>query len=538
MPFHDPLAMRVRRNFNRTPHLTTLRRVIDGQASAARRSAALPALLLAGAVSPAFPAESAADSADATRTGLSLLSPSDTGLRSDVAWLVDRGVLSLPLGTWPIASATLRAAWAGVDPRKLDSADADALARVQRAVLRSTDTARFALGVNSARHPSLVGGDTAKGENDGALSFYAGGAEWGGQLTLGFTGDSLTPGGQQGNVDGSYVAALLSNTVISAGVTDRWWGPAQFMSPIMSNAARPIAGAIVRRAEDKAPETDWLHWIGQWGYEISAGRLSQYEPSGTRTIGLRLYTRPWPNVEFGVSRSILWAGEGRPQGPRALLDALLGRSNVDPSQIGTDPSDEISGFDLRVSAPNAWGGSWVGYVHLVGEDEAGALPTKLFGTVGLQAKAVFSGQRFEATFEATDTMDKRLFGLRDSAGPAYQHSSYIDGYYQHKLPIGAAIGGGGELYTLGLAWTPVDHPDQLRVFGTVFGGNVSKDVPQPINAIYGVPGSLRGLSLGVNGESTGGVKWQVGVSVQRYAGSDRPTTGLQASVDVPIFTGR
>jgi len=499
--------------------------------------AALPAWLFVAALSPAWGADPVNDVSPGSRASLSLLAPADRGLRSDLAWLVDRGVLSLPLGTWPIPSSTLRAAWANVDLRTLDAADADALARAQRAVRRSTDPVRLAVGVNSARHPALDGSDAAQGSASGSLSFYAGAKEWGGQLMFGATARSLTPGGQQGNLDGSYLAALLPGTVVAIGVTDRWWGPGQFTSPIVSTAARPIAGLIVRRSEDNAPETQWLQWIGQWGYEVSAGRLAHYDPNGTRTIGLRFYTRPWPNVEIGVSRSILWAGEGRPHDWVALRDALRGHSNVDdPTTQSDDPSNEIAGLDLRVAAADPWGGSWVGYLHLVGEDEAGSLPTKGFGTVGLQGKAVFGRQRVEATFEATDTVLGRLFGLgsNSSRAPAYIHGVYVDGYYQGRLPIGANIGGGGYVYALGMGWTPLDNPDQLRVHGAIFRGEASQTGPQTINAAFGTPGPLSGFSLALEGESLAGVKWKLGVSMQRYPGGDRPQTGLQAGIDVPL----
>lgn len=484
-------------------------------------------------------ARAAVADAGADEAGLSLLAPSDRGLRSDLAWLVDRGVLELPLGTWPLPSSTLRAAWAGVDPARLDAADADALSRVQRAVLRSTDTARLTLQANSARHPSLDGGRSARGIAAGALSFYAGNADFGGQLSLAAVGDSLTPGGPQGSLDGSYVVARLGGAVVAAGAVDRWWGPGILTSPILSTAATPIAGVIVRRAEDSAPQSEWLRWIGRWGYELSAGRLAHYDPQGTRTIGLRFYTKPWPNVEIGLARSILWAGAGRPHDWVAFRDALFGRSNVDdPSQKNEDPSDEIAGADLRISAADAWGGTWVGSVHLVGEDEAGGWPSKLFGTIGLQRKAVVHGQRLEWTFEATDTMPSHLFGLRSAdPPPAYQHSVYQQGYYQGRLPIGAAIGGGGDLYTMGLAWTRIDDPMQLRVEGRLFWGRMSWMGDQPINAAYGVTGTLRGLMLAVDGETAAGIKWQVGLSVQHYPEGARPVAGLQAGVDIPI-TGR
>lgn len=468
--------------------------------------------------------------------GLSLLAPSDRGLRSDLAWLVDRGVLRLPLGTWPLPSSTLRAAWAGIDPARLVAADTDALARVRRAVARSTTTARLTLRANSARHPSLDGGNSARGIASGALSFYGGNANVGGQLSLVAVGDSLTPSGPQGSLDGSYVVARFDNTVVAAGAVDRWWGPGSFTSPILSTAATPIAGVIVRREEDSAPRTEWLRWIGRWGYELSAGRLAHYEPKGTRTIGLRLYTKPWPNVEIGISRSILWAGAGRPHDWVAFRDALLGRSNVDdPSQKNGDPSDEIAGADLRISASDAWGGTWVGSLHLAGEDEAGSWPSKLFGTIGLQRKAVVDGKRLEWTFEATDTMPRHLFGLRSSTPPpAYQHSVYRQGYYQGRLPIGAAIGGGGDLFTMGLSWTRIDDPMQLRVNGALFWGRMSWMGDQPINAAYGVTGELIGLMLGIDGETPAGLKWQLGLSVQNYPDGGRPVAGVIVGVELPI----
>lgn len=498
-------------------------------------------LALAAVALPAVAADPAQPATPTEPISLSLLAPTDRGLRADLAWLVDRGVLSLPLGTWPMASSTLQAAWLAADLRHLNAADADALARVQRAVRRSTDSVRLGVRVNSARHPALDASSAARGSASAELAFYAGSAQWGGQLTLGSSAESLTPDGQQANLDGSYLAVLLPGAVVSGGVTDRWWGPGQFTSPILSNAARPIASVIVRRAEDTAPETAWLRWVGQWGYELSAGRLAHYTPDGTRTIGLRLYTRPWANVELGISRSILWAGQGRPHNWVALRDALLGNSNInDPTTDGDDPSDEISGFDLRVSAADPWGGAWVGYLHFLGEDEAGGLPSKSFGTLGVQAKTALAGQRWEATFEATDTVLSRMFGhgVQTTKSSAYTHGTYTSGYYQGRLPIGANIGGAGYLYTLGLGWTPIDNPDLLRVYGTVFRGHMSETGPQTINAAFGTEAPLTGGSLAIEGETAAGVRWQLGLSVQRYRGGDRPVTGLQAGIELPLYTGR
>ncbi|CAN7570424.1 capsule assembly Wzi family protein [Rhizobacter sp. LjRoot28] len=471
---------------------------------------------------------------------LVLLAPGDRGLRSDLAWLVDRRVLDLPLSTWPLPSPLLRAALSRVDASRLAAVDSDALARVQRALDRSASPARLTGRLNTGAHPSLDGSDAAKGSAAARLGAYAGGPDWGGQFTVAATADRLWAGdGGPVNLDGSYLALGTRWAVVSAGVSDRWWGPGQYASPILSNAARPIASVIVRRAEDTAPSTPLLSWVGAWGYELSAGRLSGYDPAGTRTIGMRFYTRPWPNVELGFSRSILWGGHGRPRDTGALWRALRGDSNIDdPARRGEDPSDEVAGFDLRVSGQWPDDSTWAAYLHIVGEDEAGGLPAKRFGTVGLQARTLVGNQRVEAVVEATDTVTSRLFGLSSgpSTGPAAIHGTYVDGYYQGGLPIGAHIGGGGDLLSFGFGWIPIDHPAALRINTTVFHGDVNGSGPQPINAAFSEPGSLSGFTFMVEGEALQRRStWQVGLSAQRYAGSSRPTFGLLAGFSVPLF---
>ena len=90
------------------------------------------------------------------------------------------------------------------------------------------------------------------------------------------------------------------------------------------------------------------------------------------------------------------------------------------------------------------------------------------------------------------------------------------------------------LFALGLAWTRIDDPRQLRVNAVAFGGRMSTMGSQPRNAVYGVPGKLAGLALGVDGEARSGLKWQFGVSVQHYPAGGRPAVGLLAGIELPI----
>ncbi|MBA3598359.1 MAG: hypothetical protein H0W40_13440 [Methylibium sp.] len=482
-------------------------------------------------------AVSADESSKAAGVATALLSPDDTGLREDLAWLIDRRVLSLPLSTWPLPAALLAPALAAAGERSWPAVDADALGRVERALARQTAPVSAGLDVNSARHPALDGNPAAAGAADATLSVRTHGERWSARLQMNVHAHSLSSSGQQGSLSGSYVAVALRSTLLSFGAVDRWWGPGRYTSPILSNAARPFPALTLRRARDDAPQPNWLRWIGPWGYEFSVGQLRHYEPARTRTLGLRLYTRPLPGLEVGLSRHIEWGGRGLPDGLQALRDALLGNSNIDDPERREreDPSNELAGFDLRLSHVDSGDRAWVGHVQLIGEDEANKLPSRFITTAGLQLKHPWRSGRLEWSVEGTDTVRRRLLGLLDGGRrqAAYTHGAYTDGYYHQGLPIGAHFGGGGRIFTGGLSWVPDCRQTCRRYRMTAFTGKVSERELQPINASFGETGDVHGLSARMESQARG-FDWYLGLSVQRYRAGPRPDAGLQFGIELPL----
>lgn len=466
-----------------------------------------------------------------------VLLPPDPGLREDLAWLVDRRVLSLPLTVWPLPAATLQRELAAAQSRDdWPAVDADALARVERAVARHTAPAIAGLRVNSARHPALDGDQAARGAADAALGLRTHGERWSVRLQVNAHGHSLSRSGQQASLDGSYAALALRSTVLSFGAVDRWWGPGRYTSPILSNAAPPFPALTLRRVSDDAPEPGWLQWIGPWGYEFSFGRLQHYEPARARTLGLRFYARPLAGLEMGLSRHIQWSGQGRPDGFSALRDALVGNSNIADPQLraSEDPSNELAGFDLRLSHVDEDGRAWVGHAQLIGEDEAHHLPSRFIMTAGLQLKHPWQGGRLEWSAEGTDTMNRRLLvrGV-DELQPAYTSAAYTDGYYHQGLPIGAHIGGGGRIYTAGLLWVPQCMSPCRRYRLSAFDARVSEAGREAVNASFGVPGDVHGLAVRMESQAAG-VDWYLGLSLQRYRAGPRPDAGVQFGFEVPL----
>jgi Capsule assembly protein Wzi len=303
------------------------------------------------------------------------------------------------------------------------------------------------------------------------------------------------------SADGSFAAAELGPVVASVSAVDRWWGPSLAASPVLGNAATPVPTLMLRRASEAAPEWEPMTWLGPWSWELSFGLPPDADPSGTNVFGFRLAARPAQGLELGLSRYLYWGGDGRPSGFGSLLRAIFGRSNIDdPTVQGPDPSNELAGFDLRysVALPQA---TLVGWAHLIGEDEAGALPSKYFGTFGLQFGHMAGAQRLQWSVEGTDTRLRSFFGLRDSDGAAYSHGAFASGHYNRGLAVGAPMGGGGQQAAVTLDWIPIEDPNALRGQVRLWTAQLARDGSQAINVANLVPGNQRGALVQAAGRA-------------------------------------
>ncbi len=474
----------------------------------------------------------------ANATDARVLDAADAALAADVAWLVDRRVLALPVGTWPLPVAMLRRAMDMRTEGEAHPADIAALSRLRAALARLDAPAMAALRVNSARHPALDGADTPRSRADLRLTLQPTLEPIAVRLRVGADTDPLWRLRSRLSLGGSYVAAAAGNALVSLGLLDRHWGPGVMTSPLLSDAAPPMPALIVRRLEERPPALPVLRHLGPWGYELSAAQLQDYRPRNANLLGMRLYSRPAPWIEFGVTRHIFWGGRGRPRTAKSLVNALLGRSNIDdPAARGTDPSNELAGFDLRLSRRIGERGVATAYAHLVGEDEAGHLPSHWLGLVGAQFKHALDDHRLEWTLEATDTETGRLFGAGDARGPAYRHNVYRDGYYHLGLPLGMHIGGGGRSISLGVAWVAPTGDALDRVSLVATAARVSEGGPDALNRAFGTPGRLAAASLRAHG-ALGAARWSLGLSLQRQAAGARAGAGIVGGIEWPLgWTG-
>lgn len=264
--------------------------------------------------------------------------------------------------------------------------------------------------------------------------------------------------GQEGrdprlSLEGSAIAYELGDVAAHsefyASVQRRHWGPGWAGSLILDGAAPAIAALGWRRAGVQANDSPWLSWMGPWGADIFVGRLQGHrEPPRPAIIGMRAQLSPTRRLDIGLSRTMQWGGRGRDESARSLLNALLGNDNVGFSGITAEnePGNQLAGVDLRWLLDPASQTSV--YTQVIGEDEAGHLPSRNMVLLGVDARVPTDAGALRFFAEFADLLAGRV---SDDPRPfaAYRHSVYAQGYTQQGFSLGHAVGGDTRLATAG-----------------------------------------------------------------------------------------
>ena len=380
-------------------------------------------------------------------------------LRTDLNWLNQQGVIQISTSTWPLSGEEIQRA---LSTAKIENTAQQKVINSVMANLEAENTS-IKLALFAETDPQNIPqkfADEQKSQYQAALELNAGGAQWDARLRVNAEKDPIIDNGHDVNVEGSYLAGKLWNQWLIAGQIPTYWGPGHEGSLIRGDASRPVYGFTMQRAEQRAFETKWLSWIGPWQYQAFAGQLDDYEAvPDTNILGLRLTAQPLPYLELGASRTFQIDGQGQPDSLKAYWNAFIGKDNAcdDNGCTGEgNASNQIAGFDARLNLQQWFKVPLSLYGQFVGEDEAGLLPSKKMYLAGVDYSSQFKNMPFQIYTEWADT---RTNG--EVQGISYNHHIYTDGYYQHGFPLGHAMGGDGQMYSLG-GDIRFDHMNRLK----------------------------------------------------------------------------
>lgn len=236
-------------------------------------------------------------------------------------------------------------------------------------------------------------------------------------------------------------AVSMGPLELSAGRQSLWWGQGHHGSLLLTNNAKPLD--MVRLTNPAPVLLPWfLSRLGPFRFDVFVSRLEDERVVPEPWFGgLRLNFKPFPWLELGGARTVMFGGEGRPDVGLDDFLTIIGGENLVGDE---DTSNSIAALDLRIRL-SALGGAEL-YGEFGGEDEyelAGFIPfvSNKAWLAGLYLPVVEPARRLSLRLEyaALDHVDR-------NSPVWYRHGIYQSGYtYKGKI-LGHHVGGGGVDY--------------------------------------------------------------------------------------------
>jgi hypothetical protein len=126
---------------------------------------------------------------------------------------------------------------------------------------------------------------------------------------------------------------------------------------------------------------------------------------------------------------------------------LIGRDNQDNPAENDEPGNQMAGYDMRLRSP--WRALPMAfYTQWIGEDEAGGLPSKFMGQLGLEGwgATALGSLRVHAEYADTACTFTRQ---EPDFNCGYRNSLYPQGYTYRRRLIGHSIDNDSRMYSLG-----------------------------------------------------------------------------------------
>lgn len=413
------------------------------------------------------------------------LNPGDIQARQDVELLSDTGVIDIPITTWPLPWGSIAAQLATLNPDALSPAQQLAYNRLLtgiEAVQAGGDELGYEVAAAPGRAPLNWFGNTTRGKEQAAISYsgYYGLAAF----RLNLIGVYGSSDHQRGRFDGSYVSFALGNWILTAGQVEQWWGPAWSGSLILGTNARPAPGVIFSRNVATPFNVPVLKLLGPWTLTVFAQRLEndRYVPHPF-LLGARLAFRPLAGVEFGLSRTAEFGGEGRQQGWYCIWQTFIGRTNRNLNNLSSDCSNQLAAFDTRFHIPHT---DMDFYSQWNAEDSGGGYPSKWSDLFGLSyyGPVGSDGGNYRTFLEyANTTTDSYKGGV-----PNFEYENlpvYHSGYRYRGVSLGYPTDNDSELWTAGVTLQGADDGGLtfLLQHGTLNRDNTNVNEPWGGNKI-------------------------------------------------------
>ena len=379
----------------------------------------------------------------------------DSNLRRDVELLKTYNIIQGPINTWPMS-------WRKITNNINMGEEQTYPAHIMRAIdrVRSKVPQKGFQGSATLRYtnePSLLHsfGDTARSDADMTVSAGLTEEAIDVNVTVNYR-DNVNFDNSNINFDNSYIATNLGNWSLYAGAIDRWWGPGQDNTLLLSSNARPMISAGLRRIDPKPFKTKWLNWMGPWTWDVFVANMGKDRHiSDALMAGMRLGFEPINNFEIGLSRTMQLCGQGRPCDLNTWTKATISIGNLDNTGTVNEPGNQLASIDLAYSL-NVGDKSIRLYAEGAAEDQHIVLPFQFSRLIGatLYSPVRENGDTISFNIELSDSggVERWLYGKR-YLGTMYNHSIYRTGHRFDRRTLGHSLDSGSKMAMLAATYT-------------------------------------------------------------------------------------
>ena len=268
--------------------------------------------------------------------------------------------------------------------------------------------------------------------------------------------------GPASNVSGfrlldAYASVTFKNNQLSFGKQSLWWGPGNGGAALFSDNSAPITMLRYDRVSPfKLP--GFLGVLGPMRLQFFVGQLEGHQfvnipisPTsedthvvGTSGVSLdpqpyihggKMTLKPTPNLEFSVSRTVIFGGPGFPVTFGSFWRSLVSTSGANVGRIAHDPGDRRIAFDVSYRIPMLR--DWLTfYCDSFTDDEAFPLayPTHSAWQPGIYLPKLPYLHKLDFRAEGAIT-PTRLY-----PGYFYENVHYLDGYTNHRQLMAGWVG--------------------------------------------------------------------------------------------------
>ncbi len=239
----------------------------------------------------------------------------------------------------------------------------------------------------------------------------------------------------------AYVGMTAKDWQFSFGKQSLWEGVDSSTALLISNNIDPMYMFRINRVSPLVLPS-FLHWLGPVRTEFFLGATEGHHyPRRPFVQGLKISLKPTPNLEFGVSRTVLFAGEGRPLTLHSFFKAFasVGDNLSTIPGSSNDVGDRRGEFDFRYRLPYLR--NWVAlYGDFMTDDDPSPLsaPHRSILAPGIEFVKLPKLPRMQVKLEAVSSDAASVTQYHGDF--FYINGAYHDGYTNRGNIIGSWIG--------------------------------------------------------------------------------------------------